>query len=50
MTISSVQEQLGTVTGTADRAKLDAIRGVAGVSGVEESQDYQIPPPESEVQ
>lgn len=43
-------EQIGVITGTIDAAKADALKKVRGVAHVEESHDYQLPPPESEIQ
>ena len=50
MSVSGVQGALGSVTGKVPRGKLAAINKVQGVSAVEESQDYQLPPPDSAVQ
>jgi hypothetical protein len=42
-------DALGTITGSADRSKLPALRRVRGVATVEEAPEAQIAPPESEV-
>jgi hypothetical protein len=41
---------LGIVTGQIEAQKMDRLRQVEGVAAVEESQPYQLPPPESDVQ
>ncbi len=40
---------LGQVTGTIEAGKISQLQQVPGVIGVEESQDYQLPPPDSDV-
>ena len=43
-------EMLGQVTGEIDPDKENELRKVSGVLSVEESQEYQLPPPNSEIQ
>jgi hypothetical protein len=41
---------LGVVSGAAEEAKLPSLRGVNGVTSLEEEKTTQIPPPDSPVQ
>ena len=41
---------VGTIVGLAQTSALDRLAGVDGASAVERSAEYQLPPPESEVQ
>ncbi len=50
MEVEQRMEDLGVLTGTIDSEKIEPLRGVAGVSHVEESRRFQIPPPDSDVQ
>ena len=43
-------ELLGMMSGSIDSAKLEKLSNVPGVAAVERSQEYQLPPPDSEVQ
>lgn len=43
-------EFLGQITGDVDPEHEDALRQVPGVLSVEESQEYQLPPPDSDIQ
>lgn len=49
----NVEQQLdaiGVITGSIDSAKTDALKQVQGVSKVEPSRQFQIAPPDSEIQ
>jgi hypothetical protein len=43
-------ETIGVVSGSIDPAKLAALKRVEGVTAVEPSRDFQLAPPESEIQ
>jgi hypothetical protein len=48
-----VVEQLptiGLISGEIDAAKRPMLDGVPGIASIEESRDFQLPPPDSEVQ
>jgi methylmalonyl-CoA mutase cobalamin-binding subunit len=48
--IEETMEGLGTVAGSIEPSKLESLTHVQGVAGVEESQTFHLPPPESDVQ
>ena len=48
--VQGVQEGIGAVSGSIDAARLEDLSGIDGVAAVERSQDYQLPPPEADVQ
>jgi DNA anti-recombination protein RmuC len=50
MTIDSVLKDLGTITGSVDPAKLSTLSKIEGVAAAEASRDYQLPPPDADVQ
>lgn len=50
MTVASVEERIGVVTGSALQEALRSISGVEGVAAVEASRGFQLPPPESDLQ
>ena len=50
MRVEHRMPSLGTVSGVADEALVDALRAVAGVEAVEAAQAFGIPPPDSDVQ
>ncbi len=50
MEVEQKLEDLGVLTGSIDSEKVEALRQVEGVSHVEESRGFQIPPPDSDVQ
>jgi UDP-N-acetylmuramate-alanine ligase len=50
MEVEQRMEDLGVLAGTIDSEKVEPLRQVAGVSHVEESRRFQIPPPDSDVQ
>ena len=43
-------EEIGVVSGSIDSEKEGSLRQVEGVSHVERSQDFQISPPDSDIQ
>ena len=43
-------ELLGMMSGSIDSSKLEKLSRVPGVATVERAQEYQLPPPDSEVQ
>jgi len=43
-------EDLGVIAGSIDSERVEALSRVEGVSHVEESRGFQIPPPDSDVQ
>lgn len=48
--VEQTLEKIGTLTGSIHPDKIPALSKVTGVSSVERSQDYQIAPPESDIQ
>jgi hypothetical protein len=50
LTDGQAMRSIGTIVGNVPAAKLAGLSRVAGVSSVEESAGYQIPPPQSDVQ
>jgi hypothetical protein len=50
MKIEQIMEQIGVITGSIDSAQVEGISQVEGVAAVEVSQQYQLDPPESEIQ
>jgi hypothetical protein len=50
LNVGEVLEAAGTVTGTVDPDAIDALCAVPGVVDVERQRDYQIAPPDSDVQ
>ena len=50
MEVEQKMEDLGVLAGSIDSKKVESLRRVEGVSHVEESQGFQIPPPDSDVQ
>jgi hypothetical protein len=50
MEVEQKLEDLGVLTGSIDPEKVEPLRRVEGVSHVEESRRFQIPPPDSDVQ
>ncbi|MBD2206236.1 ketohydroxyglutarate aldolase [Calothrix sp. FACHB-1219] len=50
MKIEQIMEQIGVITGSIDSAQIEGISQVEGVAAVEVSQQYQLDPPESEIQ
>ncbi len=45
-----IMPALGTVTGSIDPARVDALRAVDGVDEVEPARDHQLPPPDADLQ
>ena len=50
MKVEQQLDNLGIVTGYIDPAKVDSLHSVKGVSNVEEERQYQLPPPDSDIQ
>lgn len=50
LVVDTVQEPLGTVTGSVHADAIGRLERVAGVAVVEREHRYQLPPPEAEVQ
>ena len=50
LVVKEVMEQIGAITGSIERDKIKSLAKLNGVSAVEESQTYQLPPPDSDVQ
>jgi len=50
MVVRDSLEFLGQITGEIDPEKESALGRIPGVLSVDASQDYQLPPPDSEVQ
>ena len=50
LNVKQSMEKLGIITGSCDRAKLQEISKVEGVSQVEPERKYQLAPPDSSVQ
>lgn len=50
MEVEQRMEDLGVLAGSIDPEKVEPLRRVEGVSHVEESRSFQIPPPDSDVQ
>jgi hypothetical protein len=48
--VDRVHGAIGVITGKVDAAAVKKLHRVAGVSAVEESQSYQIAPPDADVQ
>ncbi|MEX2118965.1 MAG: hypothetical protein WD847_05080 [Pirellulales bacterium] len=43
-------ESLGTITGSIESSELGKLNRVEGISNVEQSADYQLPPPQDDLQ
>jgi hypothetical protein len=43
-------DQIGTITGSVDSGKIGALSKVAGVASVERAGEYDVGPPDSELQ
>ena len=50
MRVDGLMEELGTVTGSIKASDLERVRGLRGIADVERSREFQLPPPDSEVQ
>lgn len=50
MQVEQVMDTLGIISGSVPEEAEPALRRVAGVVSVDESRDYQLPPPDSPVQ
>lgn len=50
MTVEQIMDKIGVIVGSCDSDKMEVLSQVEGVSAVEPERDYQIPPPESDIQ
>jgi hypothetical protein len=50
MYVEQILDQLGVITGSCDSAKMTDISQVPGVSKIEVEREYQLPPPNSDLQ
>jgi hypothetical protein len=50
MQVDRALPAIGTITGAVAASKLAALRAIEGVADVEESREYQLPPPDSPIQ
>ena len=50
MKVEQIMNKIGVIVGSCDSDKMEAISQVEGVSAVEPERDYQISPPESDIQ
>jgi UDP-N-acetylmuramate-alanine ligase len=50
MEVEQKMEDLGVLAGSIDSKKVESLRRVEGISHVEESRGFQLPPPDSDVQ
>lgn len=48
--VSDVHDAIGAVSGSIAAGKLEALKQIPGVQAVEEAQEFQINPPDSEKQ
>jgi hypothetical protein len=50
MDIGEVMESIGTISGSAEAASVDKLSRVEGVNAAEVARQFQIPPPDADVQ
>ncbi|HEU0089143.1 MAG TPA: hypothetical protein VFQ77_16105 [Pseudonocardiaceae bacterium] len=50
LVVDSVQEVLGTVTGSVDASAFGKLQAVPGVAVVQRERGFQLPPPDADVQ
>lgn len=50
MEVEQVMAALGIISGVAPEGARDALMGVEGVMSVDETQEFQLPPPNSPIQ
>ena len=50
MNVEQLMDKIGIVTGSCDSRKVEALSQVEGVSHVEPSREYQLAPPDSDIQ
>lgn len=48
--VEEVMDLVGVITGSCKPETVDTIAHMASVASVEEEQEYQLPPPDSEIQ
>lgn len=50
MNVEQIMSTLGVITGSCESEKMAALSQIEGVSEVEPQQEYQIAPPDSDIQ
>lgn len=50
MKVDEKHKDIGVVTGSIEKDRIDSLRNVEGVEHIEEEREIRIPPPESDVQ
>ncbi|MGK7873500.1 MAG: ketohydroxyglutarate aldolase [Xenococcaceae cyanobacterium] len=50
MNVEQVMDKLGVITGSCDSEKVEALSQVKGALYVERQQEYQLAPPEEDIQ
>ncbi|HLP92301.1 MAG TPA: ketohydroxyglutarate aldolase [Nostocaceae cyanobacterium] len=50
MNVEQILDQIGVISGSCDSDKMQDITQVPGVSHVEIDREYQLPPPDSDLQ
>ena len=50
LTVEQTLDEIGTITGSVDDARIAALKSVPGVASVEVEGTFQLPPPGSPVQ
>ena len=50
MSVQSMLEETGTITGSIGAGGLESLRGLPGVEAVEPGGTFQLPPPDSDLQ
>lgn len=48
--VDEALEEVGIITGSIPEKELASLSGVKGVASVERGQQYQLPPPDSDIQ
>lgn len=48
--VGAVMESIGTITGSVNAARMDALSHVEGVSGVSRAREYRLAPADSDTQ
>lgn len=50
LSVEQTLDKIGTITGSISPGKLSALSKIAGIASVERTLDYEIAPPDSDVQ
>ena len=50
LSVDALLAEIGVITGRIEESRADALRDVEGVADVERSREFQLPPPDSEIQ